>query len=62
MKARAVTAVVAKRLGVALPGLDEVLPRHPTLADVDSHEARIAYQAAKRAAKAAGRRVGSGAT
>lgn len=51
MKARSLIAVLAKRLGLQLPGLDEVLPRHPTLGDVDSPEALAAYQAQKRAHK-----------
>jgi uncharacterized HhH-GPD family protein len=61
MKVRTVSAIVAKRLGVDLPGLAEVLPPYETLADVDSHEARLAYQAAKRAKKAAARRAAAGA-
>lgn len=52
MKARTITAVLAKRLGVSLPGLDDVLPKHPTLGDVDSPEALADYQAGKRAYKA----------
>jgi uncharacterized HhH-GPD family protein len=52
MKVRSMLAVLAKRFGVELPGLDEVLPRHPTLGDVDSAEALERYQAAKRAYKA----------
>jgi hypothetical protein len=35
------------------PGYEDVLPTHPTLGDVDSPEALEAYQAAKRAHKAA---------
>jgi uncharacterized HhH-GPD family protein len=52
MKARTLTAILGKRLGVSLPGLDEVLPAHPTLGDVDSPEALAKYQAGKRAHKA----------
>jgi uncharacterized HhH-GPD family protein len=52
MKVRSVLAVLARRLGVALPGLDAVLPAHPTLGDVDSAEALARYQAGKRAHKA----------
>jgi hypothetical protein len=44
--------VLAKRFGVRLEGLDEVLPQHPTLGDVDSIEALDRYQEAKRAYKA----------
>jgi len=58
MKVRSMLAVLAKRFGVQLPGLDEVLPRHPTLGDVDSAEALERYQAAKRAYKAELRAAG----
>jgi hypothetical protein len=34
-------------------GWEEALPGHPTLGDVDTPEALVAYQAAKRAHKAA---------
>jgi len=53
LKAKTILAVLGKRLGVRPPGWDEVAPRHPTLGDVDSPEALVAYQAAKRARKAA---------
>ena len=36
MKAAAIIAILGKRLGLALPGLDAVMPTHPTLGDVDS--------------------------
>jgi uncharacterized HhH-GPD family protein len=52
MKARTILAVLGKQLGVALPGLDAVMPAHQTLGDVDSPEALAAYQAGKRAYKA----------
>jgi uncharacterized HhH-GPD family protein len=52
MKVDSLLAVLAKRLGVRPAGIDEVLPRHPTIGDVDSPEALVAYQAAKRARKA----------
>jgi uncharacterized HhH-GPD family protein len=52
MKVRALLAVLAKRLDVRPPGIDDVLPGHPTLGDVDSPEALEHYQAAKRAYKA----------
>jgi hypothetical protein len=58
MKVASLTAVLARRLGVRPPGIDEVLPKHPTLGDVDSPEALGAYQAAKRARKAALRGTG----
>lgn len=52
MKAASVLAVLAKRFGLDLAGLDALLPSHPTLGDVDSPEALAAYQAGKRAHKA----------
>ncbi len=52
MKARTLLAIIGKRLGVRLPGLEEVMPKHPTLGDVDSSEALASYQAGKRAHKA----------
>jgi uncharacterized HhH-GPD family protein len=52
MKAATVSAVLARRFGLRLPGLEAVLPDHPTLGDVDSPEALAAYQAGKRAHKA----------
>lgn len=58
MKARSILAILGKRLGVAVPGLASVLPTHPTLGDVDSPEALAAYQAGKRAKKAALRAQG----
>ncbi len=53
MKVRSMLAILAKRFGLQLPGLDAVVPDHPTLGDVDSPEALERYQAAKRAHKAA---------
>jgi uncharacterized HhH-GPD family protein len=53
MKVGSTLAILRNRFGVALSGLDEVVPRHPTLGDVDSPEALERYQAAKRAHKAA---------
>jgi uncharacterized HhH-GPD family protein len=58
MKAHALLAILGKRLGVSLPGLDAVMPTHPTLGDVDSPAALAAYQAGKRAHKAALRAAG----
>jgi len=52
MKVRTTLAVLAKQLGVRPPGIDDVLPAHPTLGDVDSPAALEAYQAAKRTHKA----------
>jgi uncharacterized HhH-GPD family protein len=55
MKADGVIGILAHRLGVDLPRLDEIMPDHPTLGDVDSPEALERYQTTKRAAKAAAR-------
>jgi uncharacterized HhH-GPD family protein len=52
MKAKSLIAILGKRLGVDLPGMDAVMPKHPTLGDVDSAEALAGYQAGKRAHKA----------
>jgi uncharacterized HhH-GPD family protein len=53
MKARALIAIVGKRLGVKPPGWESVAPTHPTLGDVESPEDLAVYQAGKRAQKAA---------
>ena len=58
MKVRGVIAVLHRRLGVSLPGMDAVLPTYPTLGDVDSPEALAEYQAGKRAHKAELRAAG----
>ncbi len=52
MKVRSIIAILGKRLGYSVPGLDAVMPTHPTLGDVDSAEALADYQAGKRAKKA----------
>ena len=52
MKARTILAILGKRLGVDLPGMADVMPKHQTLGDVDSPEALASYQAGKRAYKA----------
>lgn len=52
MKVRSMLAILAKRFGLQLPGLEERVPKHPTLGDVDSPEALERYQAAKREHKA----------
>ena len=52
MKVSGLLAILYKRFGVRLQGLDELLPTWPTLGDVDSPEALEAYQAKKRAYKA----------
>ncbi len=58
MKAKTILAVLAKRLGIELPGMADVLPQHPTLGDVDTAEALATYQAGKRAYKAEQRAQG----
>jgi uncharacterized HhH-GPD family protein len=50
MKIKALSAVLAKRFGVA--AAQEIAPSHPTLGDVDSPQALEDYQAKKRAHKA----------
>ena len=55
MKARALIAIIGRRLGVKPPGWDEVAPTTPTLGDVETPEDLARYQAGKRAAKAAAR-------
>jgi uncharacterized HhH-GPD family protein len=50
MKIKALGAVLAKRYGVA--AAEGLVPPHPTLGDVDSPQALLDYQAAKRAHKA----------
>lgn len=50
MKIKSLGAVLAKRFGVSAAG--ELVPPHPTLGDVDSPQALLDYQAAKRAHKA----------
>jgi uncharacterized HhH-GPD family protein len=52
MKVYGILAILYRRYGVRLPGLEERLPTWPTLGDVDSTEALEAYQAKKRAYKA----------
>jgi uncharacterized HhH-GPD family protein len=52
MKAKSLIAILGKRLGVSLPGMADVMPKHPTLGDVDSADALASYQAGKRAKKA----------
>jgi uncharacterized HhH-GPD family protein len=50
MKIKSLGAVLAKRYGVK--AARELVPPHPTLGDVDSPQALLDYQAAKRAHKA----------
>jgi uncharacterized HhH-GPD family protein len=60
MKAAAIIAILGKRLGLDLPGLDAVMPAHPTLGDVESPEALASYQTGKRAMKAEKRAAARG--
>lgn len=62
MKTRGVIAVLHHRLGVTVPGIEDVLPTYPTLGDVDSDEALAEYQAGKRAHKAELRAAGKSFT
>ena len=55
MKVTSLGAVLAKRFGVA--AADGLVPWHPTLGDVDSPQALVDYQAAKRAHKAEWKRA-----
>ena len=55
MKARTMVGVIAKRLGVRPKGWEQFAPAYESLGDVDSPQALAAYQAAKRARKAAHR-------
>jgi uncharacterized HhH-GPD family protein len=50
MKVKALGAVLAKRFGVT--AAQPLVPNHPTLGDVDSLDALLHYQAAKKAYKA----------
>jgi uncharacterized HhH-GPD family protein len=52
MKVASLTAVLANRFDVRPPGIEDVMPSHPTLGDVDSPQALADYQAKKRAHKA----------
>ena len=50
MKVKSLAAMLAKRFGVEVA--EGLVPPHPTLGDVDSPQALLDYQAAKRAHKA----------
>jgi uncharacterized HhH-GPD family protein len=50
MKVKALASVLARRYGNAM--VEPLVPNHPMLGDVDSPEALVEYQAAKRAFKA----------
>ncbi len=51
MKAGTIVAILHRRFGLDLPGIEARLPAGPTLADVDSDDTRAQYQAAKRERK-----------
>ena len=51
----AIVALLGKRYGIKPAGWDDVVPKTPTLGDVDSAEALAEYQAGKRERKAAAR-------
>jgi uncharacterized HhH-GPD family protein len=53
MKVSSLLALLAGQYGVELPGLEAELPAHPTLGGVTTAEELAAYQAGKRAHKAA---------
>lgn len=57
MKVKSMSAVLAKRYGVK--AAKALVPPHPTLGDVDSPQALLDYQAAKREHKAEWRRIKS---
>jgi len=59
MKVKALGSVLAKRFGV--DAARELVPPHPTLGDVDSPQALVDYQAAKRAHKAEWSKARAGA-
>jgi uncharacterized HhH-GPD family protein len=52
MKAKSLVAILGKRFGLPLAGIEDVIPKHPTLGDVDSAEALEQYQSWKREYKA----------
>ena len=52
MKAKSLVAILGKRFGLPLAGIEDVIPQHPTLGDVDSPEALERYQSWKREYKA----------
>jgi len=60
MKAATIFGILVNRYGVRPSGWEEVVPRHPTLADVDSAERLAEYQAGKRAHKAQMREAAKG--
>jgi uncharacterized HhH-GPD family protein len=57
MKVCSLLGILGKRFDIKLAGWEDVYPSHPTLGDVDSPEALVEYQDAKRAYKAAQRQT-----
>jgi len=57
---RTLLTLLARQFGVRPPGIDALLPDYPTLGDVRTAEELAAYQAHKRAAKAARRATAAG--
>ena len=55
MKVASLLSVLANRLDVRPPEIEDVLPTHPTIGDVSSPEELESYQAHKRAMKQAAR-------
>jgi uncharacterized HhH-GPD family protein len=55
MKVRTLLTLLARQFGVLPPGIQALLPDYPTLGDVRTAEELAAYQAHKRASKAARR-------
>ena len=60
MKAGTIVALLGTRYGIKPAGWEDVRPKTPTLADVDSAEALAEYQAGKRARKAEARAAQAG--
>lgn len=58
MKVKSLAAVLANRFGVK--AAEPLVPPHPTLGDVDSAQALVSYQAAKKAHKAEWSKMGAG--
>ena len=59
MKVRTVMTLLARQFGVQPPGIEALLPDHPTLGDVRTAEELAAYQAHKRVAEGRTARGGS---
>jgi uncharacterized HhH-GPD family protein len=59
MKIKSLGAVLAKQFGIA--AAQDLVPWHPTLGDVDSPQALVDYQAAKRVHKAEWQKARAGA-